>query len=152
MTFKNIVKPILVLTLICLAVALLFCFIARPLLSFLPDGDRYAGYWWAVPWHIAIIGVSTLHGFYTTAEIAAGRFGFLKWILPIELAYPAVLLFVTGHGYLVGIIPESWTNFLAAHNVHTLETMLWWMTAVNGIKAILCLLKILTSRINKATQ
>ena len=122
----------------CLAVALLFCFIARPLLSFLPDGDRYAGYWWAVPWHIAIIGVSTLHGFYTTAEIAAGRFGFLKWILPIELAYPALLLLVTGHGYFAGAVPERVTGFLSAHNVYSLDTMLWWISGAVCAKSLAC--------------
>ena len=124
----------------CAAIAVAFGLVARPLLAFLPHGDKYAAYWWAVPWLISITGISSLHGFYTTAEIAANRFGFLKWCLPLDLLYPAALLLVTGHGYLAGHIPESWTTFLAEYNVYSLRTMLWWMTAINAAKAVACLL------------
>ena len=120
-------------------VAAPFFFIARPILSVLPHGTEYAAYWWAIPWHIGILALTFPTSFYTTAEVSAQRFGFLKWMMPIELAYPGVLLFVTGHGYLVNIIPESWTAFLAAHNVRSLETMLWWMTAATAIKLACCL-------------
>lgn len=123
----------------CLAIALVFCFISRPVLAFLPHGEKYASYWWAIPWLIVITGISSLHGFYTTAETAAYRFGFLKWTIPLDLAYPTLLLLVTGYGYFVGIIPESWTAFLTAHNIYSLTTMLWWMTAINAIKAMCCL-------------
>ena len=126
----------------CAALAFVFWFVARPLLAFLPHGDEYAAYAWAVPWLIAITGVSIFHGFYTTAEIAAGRFGFLKWNVPLDLAYPALLLFVTGHGYFTKFIPASWTEFLTAHNIYSLKTMLWWMTAITVIKAAACLVAI----------
>ena len=72
----------------CAVIAVAFGLVARPLLAFLPHGDKYAAYWWSVPWLIAITGISSLHGFYTTAEIAANRFGFLKWCLPLDLLYP----------------------------------------------------------------
>ena len=124
----------------CSAIALLFCFISKPILSFLPNGEQYSAYWWAIPWLIAITGITSLYGFYTTAEIAANRFGFLKWAIPLDLAYPALLLLVTGHGYLAGIIPETWTEFLTAHNIYSLKTMLWWMTAIIiFIRVILCI-------------
>ena len=122
----------------CLLMALIFCFISKPLLDFLPHGDKYSAYWWSIPWLIAITGISSLHGFYTTAEIAANRFNFLKWSIPLDLSYPTLLLLVTGHGYLAGIIPTSWTSFLDAHNIQSLDTMLWWMTAINVIKALAC--------------
>jgi O-antigen/teichoic acid export membrane protein len=120
-------------------VALPFFFIAKPILSMLPHGTEYAAYWWVIPWCIGISAISFPLSLYTTAEVSAQRFGFLKWLMPLDLVYPAVLLFVTGYGYLVGIIPESWTTFLAAHNVRTLETMLWWMTAASAIKLACCL-------------
>lgn len=120
-------------------VAFPFFFIAKPILSVLPHGAEYAAYWWVIPWCIGITSLTFPLSFYTTAEISAQRFGFLKWLMPLDIAYPAVLLFVTGYGYLVGIIPESWTTFLAAHNVRTLETMLWWMTAASAIKMTCCL-------------
>ncbi len=62
----------------CIVVATAFCFVARPVLSFLPHGQQYAAYWWAVPWLIGITGLSSIYGFYITAEIAVNRFRFLK--------------------------------------------------------------------------
>ena len=60
--------------------------------------------------------------------------------MPLDLLYPVALLLVTGHGYLAGYIPESWTTFLTEHNVYSLKTMLWWMTGINALKASACLL------------
>ena len=122
----------------CAIVAAAFSAFGRLLMS-IPAGGRYADYWWAVPWHIAITALCAVQALYTTAEIAAGRFGFLKWIVPMDLAYPALLLLVTGHGYFAGVVPASWTAFLDAHNVRTLSTMLWWMTAANAAKCAGCL-------------
>lgn len=119
-------------------VALPFFFAGRPLLSILPNGDQYAAYWWAIPW---LIGIGSLMSFivlYTTGEISANRFGFLKWLLPCNLVYPILLLLVSGHGHLANIIPASWSNFLTAHNIYSLETMLWWMTAITVIRALVC--------------
>ena len=126
----------------CATIALLSVFVAKPLLAFLPNGDKYAAYWWAIPWLIAITGISSLHGFYTTAETATNRFGFLKWTIPLELAYPTLLLVVTEHRHLAGIIPASWTELLTAHNIYSLNTMLWWMTAITVLKALASLVAI----------
>ena len=119
-------------------VALPFFFVGKPMLALLPHGDQYAAYWWAIPWQIGISTFGSLIGLYVTAEISAARFGFMKWMVPLEIIYPLALLLVTGHGYLKGVIPASWTTFLATHNVKSLYTMLWWMTAAYAIKATLC--------------
>lgn len=126
-------------TAFCAAIALISCFISKPILAFLPHGDQYAAYWWVIPWHITIIGTTSLYGFYTTAKIATNHFGFLKWSLPLDLAYPTMLLVITEHSYFVDLIPTIWTEFLTAHNIYSLETMLWWMTAINAIKTLVCL-------------
>ena len=123
----------------CSVTALAFCFIAKPVLAILPHGEQFAAYWWTIPWLIGITGLSSLYGFFTTAETAAARFGFLKWAIPLDLAYPMLLLAVTGHGYFIGIIPASWTECLKAHNIYSLDTMLWWMTGINAIKSLFCL-------------
>ena len=125
--------------LFCVLIAVVLGFAAKPALAFLPHGKEYAAYWWAVPWMVAISGISSLHGFYTTAETAATRFCFLKWTIPLDLSYPAILLIITGHGYFTGIIPASWSNFLTIHNIYSLSAMLWWMTALNIIKSVCCL-------------
>ena len=108
----------------------------RQAINLLPHGDQYAAYWWAIPWLTTITAIGSVQGLYTTAEIAAGRFGFMKWLLPVDFAYPVLLLAVTGYGYFTEILPTSWTAFLDTHNVRSLGTMLWWMTAVNILKAI----------------
>ena len=123
----------------CVAVAAVFFFISERLLALLPHGESYAAYWWAVPWLVGITGITSLHGFFTTSEIAAGRFAFMKWAVPLDLAYAGTLLLVTGHGCLAGFIPASWTEFLSAHNIYSLDTMLWWMTLSAALKAFACL-------------
>ena len=126
--------------LFCLALAVPFLFCGRWILSILPHGDQYAAYWWSVPWLIGITFLISIIGFFTTTEISANRFGFMKWMIPIDLAYPTLLLIVTGYGYYASYIPASWSAFLGAHNIRSLDTMLWWMTAVNVIRALLCLI------------
>lgn len=123
----------------CLVVAIPFGFFGQEILSILPHGDKYAAYWWAIPWHITIIAISSLLGLYITAQISVNHFGYLKWYMPLDVAYPVLLLLVTGHGYFAGLIPASWTEFLSRHNICSLSTMLWWMTANSVIKAVFCL-------------
>ena len=139
-----ILKSTVVNIIFCLIIAVMFCFIGRSILHLLPHADLYATYWWAIPWLIMITGATSLHGFYTTAEIAANRFGFLKWAIPLDVTYPIILLLVTGHKYLAGIIPSEWTEYLATHNIYSLSSMLWWMTAINIIKSMACLIAMTT--------
>ncbi|MBR4652731.1 MAG: hypothetical protein IKO72_05160 [Kiritimatiellae bacterium] len=120
-------------------VALPFFFIAKPILAILPHGTEYAAYWWVIPWCIGITALTFPFSFYTTAEVSAQKFDFLKWLIPFDLAYPVLLLLVTGHGHLAGFIPTSWTEFLTAHNIYSLETMLLWMTGANAMKLFFCL-------------
>ena len=130
----------------CFMVACFFCFVAKPILAFLPHGDQYGAYWWAIPWHMIIIGIAMIHGFYTTAEIAANRFGFLKWNIPLEFAYIALLLFITGHGYFMGCIPSAWTEFLSAHNIRSLGAMLLWMTVIATLRSLACIVAMVTAK------
>ena len=143
---KLILKATGINLLFCSVTALVFCFISKPILSVLPHGNQYAEYWWAIPWHMMIIGVSTLYGFYFTAEIAANRFHFIKWAVPLEFVYPILLLVITGHGYFAKIIPDCWNNFLSAHNIYTLDTMLWWITTAVAIKSLTCLVALVHAR------
>ena len=122
-------------------IAIPFFFCGEQILSMLPHGNEYARFWWVIPWQIGISTIVSLIGLYTTAEISANRFDFLKWYLVLDMAYPIAILLVTGHGYFTGIIPLQLSNFLIAHNIYSLDTMLWWMTANNAAKAIGCLVE-----------
>ena len=127
-------------------VALPFFFLGEPILAFLPHGEKYAAYWWAIPWLVGIGFLTAFTGLFTTAEISANRFGYLKWMIPLDLAYPALMLVVTGWGYFTAYAPASVNAFFEAHNIRTLSTMLCWMTGVNLVKASLCLLSMLRNR------
>ena len=134
-----VIKSLFANACFCLVLAIPFLFFGKTILSLLPHGDQYSAYWWAVPWLIGITYLISIVGIFTATEFSANRFQFLKWYLPLDLAYPILLLLVTGHGYLLGDIPSSLTEFLSTHNVYTLGTMLCWMTVINAIKALGCL-------------
>ena len=62
------------------------------LLSLLPHGSNYAGgYARLMPWLVANASLTSCQVFYTNAEVSAGRFGFLKWLIPLHVVYPAIL-------------------------------------------------------------
>ncbi len=120
-------------------VALPFFFFGGKILALLPHGEQYMAYGWAIPWQIGISTLGALIGLYVTAEISANRFRFMLWMVPLDIIYPVLLLLITGHCYFTGVIPASWTEFLTAHNITSLDTMLWWMTGFNAIKVLGCI-------------
>lgn len=120
-TSPLVIKSLIVNAAFCALLALPFIFFGKTILSLLPHGNQYAAYWWAIPWMIGITFLCSIMTFYLTAEFSANRFKFLKWYLPIDFAYPILLLLVTGHGYFADIIPATWTEFLTAHNIRSLE-------------------------------
>lgn len=136
---RLVIKALIANLAFCALVGAASMLFGRQALGFMPHGEEYAAYWWAIPWLTLITALGSVQGIYTTAEIAAGRFGFMKWLLPVDLAYPALLLAVTGHGYFSNIFPTSWTTFLDTHNIRSLDTMLWWMTAITAAKAVGCI-------------
>lgn len=122
-----------------LLAGLLICF-GSQLLSIVPNGTTYASCWWAIPWMIAITTLTMVTSLWTTGEVAANRFGYMKWMVPLNLLYAIALLFVTGFGYFTGVIPGCFSSFLETHNIRSLDTMLWWMTGLAVIKLIGCIL------------
>ncbi len=132
-----VIKSIIANGIFCLLLSIPFLVIGRFLISILPHGNLYSSYWWSIPCLIAITWLSSIYGFYSLTETAASRFEFLKWALPIDIAYPTFMLVTTGHGYFTDIIPYTLSEFLTTHNIYSLKTMLYWMTGINVIKAIL---------------
>ena len=111
---------------ICLALAVFnaafagaFALCGKWLLSILPNGEAYSAYWWAIPCVILISMMTNMAAIYTTTEVAANRFGYYKWMLPITLAYPILLSTVAESGPLA---------------VTSLGSMLWWMAGFAALK------------------
>ena len=123
--------------------ALIFALTGRPLLSILPDGDKYADYAWAIPWLIGILSMSAIQNFHTNTEASAGRFGFLKWWVPLHVIFALGLLAITGYGYFANYLPHSWGTFLATHNFTSLKSMLVWFTATTLIKTAISLVELM---------
>ena len=128
------------------ALAAFFCLFGERIISILPHGNEYASYWWAIPWIVTITSVNYFISFYTTAEVSAFRFGYMKWMIPLTLVYPVAMLLITGYGYFTAYLPASWTDFLSTHNVTSLSAMLWWMTGSALIKALGCALAMLRQK------
>ena len=141
-----IVKTSLAIFVTNAALAAFFGLFGERILAFLPHGSEYAAFWWAIPWIIAITSITLFTNFYTTGEVSAFRFGYMKWMIPLTLLYPAAILLVTGYGYFAAFLPASWTNFLSTHNIASLSAMLWWMTAIAVLKAIGCTLAMLRQK------
>ena len=141
-----IVKTSLAVFITNAALAAFFWLFGERIISILPHGSDYSAYWRAIPWIITITSINLFSNFYSTGEISAFRFGFMKWMIPLTLLYPAALLFVTGYGYFTDYLPESLTNFLSSHNVTSLSAMLWWMTCSAILKALGCIFAMLRQR------
>ena len=140
-----IIKSIIANGCFCILLAVPFSIIGQQIFSILPHADKYIEYFWVVPWLIAIVWISSIYGFYSMSEVAGGRFGFLKWAMPLELIYSTLLLIISGHGYFSKYIPTSWTYFLTNHNIYSLKTMLYWMMSLNVIKGIFCIVSMLNA-------
>lgn len=73
------------------AMATAYIFFGKELLALMPHGGEYAAYVRYMPWLVGITALTSCQVFYTNAEVSAGRFGFLFWLVPLHLAYPALL-------------------------------------------------------------
>ena len=135
-----IIKALIANAFFCLIAAIPFVIYGKEILSLLPHGEQYANYWWSIPWLIGLCFLSSIVSFYTTSEVSANRFDYLKWYLPLDLSYPVLLIIVSNYGHLNGIIPHSWTEFLNFNNINSLQNMLLWMTASTVIRSLGCLL------------
>jgi O-antigen/teichoic acid export membrane protein len=60
------------------------------LLSLMPNGDNYIEYANYMPYLILITALTSCQVFYTNAEVSAGRFKFLYWLIPLHLIYIAL--------------------------------------------------------------
>lgn len=82
----------------------------KPLLALLPNGANYAAFARFMPLLVVTTGLTSCQVFYTNAELSAGRFGFLAWFIPLNLAGLAVLHF--GRGFFT-TFPHVLTFLLA---------------------------------------
>lgn len=83
-----------------------------PILSLMPNGENYAEYAHLMPWLVLIAAMTTCQVFHTNAEVSAGRYGFLWWLVPLHVAYPAALCLASSHGLITSL--EGMVAFFGA--------------------------------------
>ena len=94
-----------------------YCFFGKGLLSFMPHGSDYVAYAHYMPWLVVMTALTTCQVFYTNAEVSAGRFGFLIWLVPLHSIYPVALYFASRSGC-----------------VTDLSTLLFWFGGVSALR------------------
>jgi len=95
--------------------AAVYAFSGARLMALLPNGAEYAGYARLMPCLVLIAALTSCQVFYANAEVSAGRFGFLWWLVPLHAIYPAVLYFAAKLGYASSL--DAMIVFFAAASV-----------------------------------
>lgn len=73
------------------------------LIALMPNGDGYVEYARYMPWLVVVTVMTSCQVFFTNAEVSAGRFGFLWWLVPLHVAYPVALSVAAKHGLVADL-------------------------------------------------
>lgn len=68
-----------------------YAFYGPSLLALMPNGAENAAYARWMPLLVATTALTTCQVFITNIEVSAGRFSFLRWLIPLHIAYPLLL-------------------------------------------------------------
>ena len=99
------------------AMAAAYAFWGKELLSLMPHGSDYAAYSRHMPLLVAATALTSCQVFYTNSEVSAGRFGFLLWLVPLHIVYPALL----GLALALGMVP-------------TLDAYIIWIVVASALR------------------
>ena len=80
-----------------------YALFGKELLSLMPHGSEYAAYVPYMPWLVIMTALTTCQVFYTNAEVSAGRYSFLLWIVPLHVIYPAALWLAASNGFVASL-------------------------------------------------
>lgn len=80
------------------AMAAAYAGFGTELLALVPNGENYPSCAPYMPWLTLIAALTSCQTFFTNAEVSAGRFGFMKWFVPLHCAYAAALAIAARQG------------------------------------------------------
>ena len=80
-----------VIVIIALAMALISYFFGTEIIALLPNGENYGAYAKHLPTLILFMAFGAGQSIITNAEVAAGRFSFLWWLVPLNVVYIELL-------------------------------------------------------------
>ena len=82
------------------AMSAAYAFFGPQLLALMPNGRDYAQYAAYMPALTVAGAMTACQVFYANAEVSAGRFGFLRWLVPLHVVYPAALAAAARLGFV----------------------------------------------------
>jgi hypothetical protein len=56
-----------------------------------------------MPLLVAAMALTACQIFFTNAEVSAGRFGFLWWLVPLHAVYPCILYLAVSAGFVTSL-------------------------------------------------
>jgi hypothetical protein len=71
--------------------SVIYLFFGDYLICLMPNGCKYIEYSKYMPYLTLITSLTSCQVFFTNAEVSAGKFKFLYWLIPLHLIYIAVL-------------------------------------------------------------
>ncbi len=94
--------------------AVAYAFFGRELIALMPNGSRYAEYAPYMPTLVLAAALTSCQVFFTNAEVSAGRFAFLHWLLPLHIVYIAALVLAT---LMTPLTLDGFTAFIAGVSI-----------------------------------
>ena len=99
-TTPYVLKCSAVTLIIATIISIIYTFSGSTLLNLLPNGEQYAIYAKYMSILILITALTSCQVFFTNAEVSAGRFKFLYWLIPLHLIYIFTLYFLIKKGVI----------------------------------------------------
>ena len=122
-----------------LLVALAFACTGGWLLSLVPGGGTMPDAGGRLAFLTVCMALGAAANVGVVGDIAADRFGFLRWFLPLHALYAGALLFVTGYGYFTAWLPPEAVALLKHVNGLGLPWVLAAMFGFNLLKLLMVL-------------
>ena len=69
-------------------------------------------------------------------EIAAERFSFLRYHLPLQAIFIALIFGLTGYGYFYGYLPNSWVDSIRDIDACRLDFLLTLIAILNLLRLL----------------
>lgn len=119
-----------------LCVAAILAVFGRAILGLVPLWRDYTPYAGLMAVHGLRMAIISANGAFLAYETAAGRFGFIRYWLPLTVAETGGLVALTGCGAFAGILPQGVIDLMAAANAGRLGFFVWWLLAFGAAQAL----------------
>lgn len=115
-------------------------------IPWLPGGESYLEYTREYLLLIFIYSSVAIWYCFVNNEMASERFSFLRYHIPLQLVFIALLFVVTGYGYFYGYLPNSLVDAIQDLNACRLGFILSLMAGVNVLRLLIVTVHLLLRR------